>query len=76
MVPLDSLEEDLKETKDFRTSLELLSVLNSVVKHENVWVLFRWDQANPAETSYADSTFKTFESSKSVRKSLVLSNLP
>ena len=55
MVPLDSFKEDLKETKDSRTNLELSSVLNSVVKHENVRLLFPWDQANPVETSYTDS---------------------
>ena len=56
MVPLDSLEEDLEEAKDFRTNLEHLSVLNLVVKHENTRVPFLWDQANPVDSSNADST--------------------
>ena len=56
MVPLDSFKGDLKETKGLRTNLELLIVLNLVVKHENVRVPFPWDQANPVETSYTDST--------------------
>ena len=56
MVPLDSIKQDLKETKDFRGNLELPSVLNFIVKHENVRLLLPWDQANPVETSYTDST--------------------